>query len=113
MATPPGGCQVILVTTGYTGLVGLPVEALGDSVNARAILEGCEAGSPGTSSPPPDSVEAFVDATAADSAFARYARVPSDGVAQSRASFGITGAYGVFGSATRAARRVVLVPAPP
>ena len=113
VAASPGQCQVILVTTDFTGLVGFPVEAPGDSMTARAILQGCEAGSLGTSSPPPDSVEAFVDATAADSAFARYARVSSDGVAQSRASFGITGAYGVFGSATRTARRVVLVPAPP
>jgi|GEM_PF-1768071 len=112
-ATPPGQCQVHLVTTDYTGLDGVPVGAPGDSATTRVLLDGCVAGALGTSSPPPDSLEAFIDAIAADSAFARYVRVSSEGVAQSRASFGITGAYGVFGSATRTARRVVLVPASP
>jgi hypothetical protein len=113
VASQLGRCQVTLVATDYTGL-GILLEVPGDTLLVRAILDGCAAdGSPGAASPPPDSLEAFIDATAFDSAYVQYARASTDGVARARASSGITGAYGVFGSAARTARHVVFVPGGP
>jgi hypothetical protein len=65
----------------------------------------------------PDSVEAIVSVTAFDSAYTVYTEdLPGvlsggrwGGIREGRASAGLTGAYGVFGSAAAARRRLMLV----
>lgn len=61
-----------------------------------------------------DSIAATVEVTAYDTAFSRYLRQVhhADAVRSELASAGITGAYGAFGTAARAARPVVLVAEP-
>jgi hypothetical protein len=83
-----------------------------DSLRVRAHLTNCMAhgASPGDASLRPDSASVSLLLAAYDSAYAAHVVRPGGrGVRESRASPGLTGAYGVFGSVATARRRVVLV----
>lgn len=58
----------------------------------------------------PDSLEVVLAATTVDSAYRAYARNVRDGIPVRDASAGLQGAYGVFGSAASATRRVRAIP---
>jgi hypothetical protein len=65
-----------------------------------------------TQSIAPDSVEVAVAVTVYDSAYYTYVAEWNNGIPAPDASAGLEGAYGVFGSAATATRRLRLVPRP-
>jgi hypothetical protein len=56
----------------------------------------------------PDSVEVVLAVTVYDSAYFKYVRGSDDGIPLERASSGLEGAFGLFGSAATTGRRIVL-----
>lgn len=78
-----------------------------DSARASIHVGGCTAG---TTQVPPDSAELDVLLTSYDEAYVLYALPPEGGLTREQASAGVEGAFGVFGSASTAVRRVMLVP---
>lgn len=57
----------------------------------------------------PDSVEVTVGVTTYDASYLAYVRDAENGLSREQASRGLEGAFGVFGSAATARRRVILV----
>jgi hypothetical protein len=113
-----GRCELYLVGMDHAVLDARLRGPRADSLRARLHVDRCRLGS--TSTAPalrPDSLEAFILITAFDSAYTTYAedteRVlnsgAGSGIREGRASAGLTGAYGVFGSAATTRRRVMLV----
>lgn len=71
---------------------------------------GTPSSSPGGQIVRPDSIEVTLALTAYDPVYATYVRFGEHGVPEKQARGGLEGAYGVFGSAARSTRRVILVP---
>ncbi|HLM67257.1 MAG TPA: hypothetical protein VK358_07005 [Longimicrobium sp.] len=84
-----------------------PGEAVPDSLRARVEASGCSAGANHVQVQP-DSVEVMLGVTVYDSAYHHYFRNTDDGIPLERASSGLEGAFGLFGSAATSGRRVVL-----
>lgn len=90
----------------------LPEDLQADSADIRPQTGGCSV-DPQTRPLAADSVEVAVGITVYDSAYYTYLREWSNGIPARDASAGLEGAYGVFGSATTATRRLRLVPQQP
>lgn len=106
---PDARCFAYLVD-GNSALVGAPQAA--DSILGSVVISGCHRRTGPASSEPlrPDSVAADFLLAAFDPAFSAYAEALSnDVVRERRAAAGITGAFGVFGSAAPDRRRVLFV----
>lgn len=87
-----------------------------DSVRARIRLANCATtqAAPGGGQPVvADSAHVQVMLTVYDSAYATHAASVNASIPEQTASLGLTGAYGVFGSAAIARKRVVLVSGAP
>jgi hypothetical protein len=104
------GCWVWLADAG--GSRQDPAQTGSDSVRIRGNIQGCSAPTAAGQRREvrPDSVAVILRFTAVDSSYATYQRVHRDrGVREESASAGITGAYGLFGSASGVNRRIVFV----
>lgn len=109
---PGARCQAHLSRADAGSPFSTPLRSQGDSVRVRASIGPCHAPSaPGTapSELRPDSVAAVLSMSAFDSAYHEYYRRSSTGVREENASAGLEGAYGLFGSAAAAQRRLMLV----
>lgn len=79
-----------------------------DSVRVVLEVAGCSAG-PDKPAVQPDSVEMMISVTAYDSAYVQYLAGSEDGIPAEQARGNLEGAYGVFGSAARAGRRLRVI----
>jgi hypothetical protein len=82
-------------------------EAGPDSLHATVEALGCS-GAASNAQVQPDSVEVMVGVTVYDSAYFNHLRGSDDGIPEERASNGLEGAFGLFGSAATSGRRVIL-----
>jgi hypothetical protein len=116
---PDARCALFLSAHDGLGIGNVRPSSEGDSLLVLAVLTNCAQGSgPSTGSTAlrPDSVALPLLLAAYDSAYAAHAEAQRNGrrgIREGRASPGLSGAYGVFGSVATAQRRVVFVVSEP
>ena len=113
-AVPGAQCGVFLRSAGDVVVDGTGREGFADSVVVQGLVAGCGewtgAGASRQYRPiQPDSVEVHLHLTALDSAYTHSRVGPGGAVRDSKASVGVTGAYGMFVGLAASRRRITFV----